>query len=64
MRIIAHKIHKPDGDIMPVIGNGFPIQQVEHPLQIGELIAPPAPSSGCSPIVVLHQIVDDDLLTK
>lgn len=23
MRVIAHKIHKPDGDIMPVIGNGI-----------------------------------------
>ena len=35
MRIVAHKIHKADRDIMPVIGNGFPIQQVEHSLQIG-----------------------------
>lgn len=64
MRIIAHKIHKPDGDIMPVIGNGLPIQQVEHPFQIGKLISPPAPVQAVAPSVMLHQIVNDNLLTE
>lgn len=64
MQIVAHKIHKPDGDIMPVIGNGLPIQQIEHPFQIGKLIAPPAPIQAVAPSVVLHQIVDDNLLTE
>ncbi len=37
MRIVTHEVHKPDGDIMPVIGNSLPVKQVRHPLQIGEL---------------------------
>lgn len=41
MRVVAHKVHKPDRDIMPVIGNDLPVKQVQHPLQIGELIASP-----------------------
>ena len=64
MRIIAHEIHKADRDIMPVIGNGFPIQQVEHSLQIGQLITPPAPVQAIAPSVMLHQIVDDNLLAE
>ena len=55
MRIIADKIHRPDRDIMPIIGNGFTIRQVEHPFQIGELVAPPASIQAVAPSVVLHQ---------
>ena len=64
MRVIANKIHKSDRDIMPVVRNGFAIQQVKHPFQIGELIAPPAPVQTEAPSVMLHQIVDDNLLTE
>lgn len=35
MGIVVHKFHKPDRDIMPVIGNSLPIHQAEHPFQIG-----------------------------
>lgn len=64
MRIVARKIHKPDRDIMPVIGNGFAIQQVQHPLQIGELVTPPAPVQTETPFVVLHQAINDNPLTE
>ena len=64
MRIIAHKIHKPDGDIMPIIGDRFAIQQIEHTLQIGKLISPPAPVQAVAPSVMIHQIVNDNLLTE
>jgi hypothetical protein len=33
--VITNKIHKPDGNIVPVIGNSFAIQQTQHPFQIG-----------------------------
>ena len=49
---------------MPVIGNGLPIQQIEHTLQIGKLISPPAPVQAVAPSVMLHQIVNDNLLTE
>ncbi|SQH91522.1 Uncharacterised protein [Salmonella enterica subsp. salamae] len=64
MRIIANKIHKSDRDIMPVVRNGFTIQQVEHSFQIGELVASPAPVQAVAPSVMLHQIVDDNLLAE
>ena len=33
--IIANEIHHSDSHIVPVIGNGFTIQQEQHALQIG-----------------------------
>lgn len=63
-RIIAHEVHKPDRDIMPVVRNGFTIQQVEYSFQIGELVASPAPVQAVAPSVMLHQIVDDNLLAE
>ena len=33
--IIANEIHQSDSHIVPVIGNGFTIQQEQHALQIG-----------------------------
>ncbi|KTP14916.1 hypothetical protein DF13_03765 [Salmonella enterica subsp. enterica serovar Reading] len=47
---------------MPVVRNGFTIQQVEYSFQIGELVASPAPVQAVAPLVMLHQIVDDNLL--
>lgn len=54
MRIVTHEVHKPDGDIMPVIGNSLPVKQVQHPLQIGELVAPPASVQAVAPSVIFH----------
>ena len=35
MWIIANKIHEPNGDIVPIIRDGFTIQQIQHTFQIG-----------------------------
>ncbi len=64
MRVSTNEVHKPNRNIMPVIGNGLPIQQIEHTLQIGKLISPPAPVQAVAPSVMLHQIVNDNLLTE
>ena len=33
--IIAYEVHQPYSHIMPIIGNGFTIQQEQHALQVG-----------------------------
>ncbi|TCV07079.1 hypothetical protein EDC54_103338 [Samsonia erythrinae] len=64
MRIITNMVHQPDGDIAPIVGNRFTIQQIEHTFQSGQLIASPAPVQAKAPTVVCHQITDDDFLTE
>ncbi|QDQ34145.1 hypothetical protein FORC098_4270 [Salmonella enterica subsp. enterica serovar Typhimurium] len=39
---------------MPVVGNSLPVKQVQHPLQIGELVAPPASVQAVAPSVIFH----------
>ncbi len=57
-------LHQPGRDITTVVRDRFAIKQKQHPLQVCQLILPPAPVKTESPAVMRHQIVDDDLLTK
>ena len=64
MWIIANEVHQSNSHIVPVVGNGFTIQQEQHALQIRNLVTPPAPVQAIAPFIVLHQIVNDNLLAK
>lgn len=35
MRVVVYEVHKLDGDIMLIVGNCSPTQQIQHSFQIG-----------------------------
>ncbi len=55
---------QPDPQVIAILWYRFTVQQIQHAFQICKLITPLAPIEPKTPSGMIHQAIDDDLLTK
>ena len=53
-----------NGDIPPVVGDRFTAEQMQHSFQVSQAICLHSTDKMKSPLVPLHQVVDDNFTAK